>query len=75
MDECLRVNNVADGIDALDAVLRDARARKAAETEQTPDVWRPGLEPRAMARARTVPLLEKERDALAAQLEEVIQFQ
>jgi hypothetical protein len=53
--------------------VQDARARARSDTPYTgSDVWRPDIPPRTLARARTVPVLETERDRLQAELKEVI---
>ena len=48
----------------------DAKLRKQKGVVR-PDVWREDLHPRAATRARTIPLLEKERERLLAELQEV----
>ena len=51
-------------------MVTEARARK--QTGYTgKDVWKEDLQPRAAVRARTIPLLEQERDRLMAELAEV----
>ncbi len=59
-----------ENLDKLHAVVTEARTRKQTGYDGK-DVWKEDLQPRAAVRARTVPLLEKERDRLKAQLEEV----
>ena len=39
-----------------------------------PDIWREDLHPRAATRARTIPLLERERERLLAELQEVLRW-
>ena len=58
-------------IDRLDAVVVDARRRKREGVPVPKDAWREGLAPRGAVRARTVPVLEAERDRLRAQLAQV----
>lgn len=48
----------------------DAKLRKR-KGETRPDSWREDLHPRAATRARTIPLLERERERLLAELQEV----
>ncbi|KAI0782661.1 hypothetical protein C8Q75DRAFT_499475 [Abortiporus biennis] len=62
--------NVKDNLDKLHAVVTEARARKQTNYEGK-DIWRPDLEPKAAVRARTIPVLEKERDRLKQQLAEL----
>lgn len=57
-------------IDDLHAAVVDAKLRKQ-RGEIRPDIWREDLHPRAATRARTVPLLEKERERLLAELQEL----
>lgn len=57
-------------IDDLHAAVVDAKLRKQ-KGEIRPDTWREDLHPRAATRARTVPLLERERERLLAELQEV----
>lgn len=57
-------------LDNLHAVVTEARARKQAGYTGK-DVWREDLHPKTAVRARTVPLLEKERDRLLAELKQV----
>jgi polyamine-modulated factor 1 len=58
-------------------VVTDARARRQrGETADGGgstgvDSWRADLQPRAAVRARTIPVLERERDLLRARLAEV----
>ena len=59
-----------ENLDNLHAVVTAARARKQAGYDGK-DVWRDDLQPRAAVRARTVPLLEQERDRLRAELAQV----
>ena len=62
-------------MDALHHVVTEARARRqrdeSAGGSAGADNWRPDLHPRAAARARTIPALERERDLLRARLAEV----
>ncbi|KAI0704083.1 hypothetical protein C8Q76DRAFT_753601 [Earliella scabrosa] len=64
--------NVKENLDNLHAVVTAARARKQAGYDGK-DVWRDDLQPRAAVRARTVPLLEQERDRLRAELAQLTQ--
>ena len=57
-------------VDDLHAAVVDAKLRKQKGVVR-PDIWREDLHPRAATRARTVPLLEKERERLLAELQEV----
>ena len=63
--------NVKENLDNLHAVVTAARARKQADYDGK-DVWREDLQPRAAVRARTIPLLEQERDRLRAELAQVL---
>ena len=60
--------NVRDSINVLHGVVTDARARKQRGEMEGKDVWKETLEPRAAARARTIPVLESEVDKLKATL-------
>lgn len=62
--------NLRQCIDDLHAAVVDAKLRKQ-NGEVRPDIWREDLHPRASTRARTVPLLERERERLLAELQEV----
>lgn len=62
--------NLRQSIDDLHAAVVDAKLRKQ-RGEVRPDTWRENLNPRAATRARTVPLLEKERERLLTELQEV----
>ncbi|KZT07379.1 uncharacterized protein LAESUDRAFT_108540 [Laetiporus sulphureus 93-53] len=70
-EELLKKYNVRENIDNLHAVVTEARVRKHSGGYNGPDVWRENLHPGAAVRARTIPLLEKERDRLRAELEEL----
>ena len=63
--------NVKENLDNLHAVVTAARARKEMSYEGK-DIWREDLQPRAAVRARTIPLLERERDRLRAELSQVL---
>ncbi|KAI0029363.1 hypothetical protein K488DRAFT_88809 [Vararia minispora EC-137] len=67
-EQLLKEEDAQARIDALDAVVVDARTRKRAGAPVPPDVWRADLAPRQAARARTVPVLEQERNRLKAYL-------
>ncbi|KAI0774776.1 hypothetical protein BD413DRAFT_536292 [Trametes elegans] len=69
-EELFKKYNVKENLDNLHAVVTAARARKQAGYDGH-DVWREDLQPRAAVRARTVPLLERERDRLQAELSEL----
>jgi hypothetical protein len=59
----------------LDRIIREARDRAASgEAYAGADTWRPDIPPRQAARARTVPILEAERERLLAELAEVDLF-
>nr|VWO97915.1 N/A [Ganoderma boninense] len=66
-EELFKKYNVKENLDNLHAVVTAARARKQADYDSK-DVWREDLQPRAAVRARTIPLLEQERDRLRAEL-------
>lgn len=71
-DGILDAHNTPEGTDVLHEVILEARAKKqAGETEDTPDAYIADIEPRAAVHARTVPLLEAERERLLAELEKV----
>lgn len=59
-----------ENLDNLHAVVTEARSRKQTNYNGK-DVWREDLHPSAAVRARTIPLLEQERDRLLAELKEV----
>jgi len=67
--------DVQKNVDIMHQVVTEARARRHRRETATPgtgsDIWRAGLQPRAAVRARTIPTLERERDALRARLAEM----
>ncbi|CAL1715548.1 unnamed protein product [Somion occarium] len=68
-EELLIQFNVRENLDKLHAIVTEARARKQSENGYDgKDVWRENIHPRAAVRAKTVPLLEQERDRLKAEL-------
>ena len=69
-EELFKKYNVKENLDNLHAVVTAARARKQTAYNGK-DVWREDLQPRAAVRARTIPVLEKERDRLQAELGQV----
>jgi hypothetical protein len=69
--EILKDNDAQARIDEFDAVIVDARLRRRASAPVPPDAWREDLTPRQAVRARTVPLLEQERDRLKGYLAQV----
>ncbi|KAI0794209.1 hypothetical protein C8Q74DRAFT_1247337 [Fomes fomentarius] len=71
-EELFKKYNVKENLDNLHAVVTAARARKQAGYDGK-DVWREDLQPRAAVRARTIPLLEQERDRLQAELSQLTQ--
>ena len=58
-------------MDKLHAVVTEAKARKQADDVDGADIWKEDLAPRAAVRAKTIPLLQQERDRLMAELDEV----
>ena len=60
----------AQAIDTLHGVVSLARERHK-KGESPKEVWRADLAPRAAVRARTIPLLQRERDRMQAVLQEV----
>ena len=62
--------NVKENLDNLHAVVTAARTRKQTDYDGN-DVWREDLQPRAAVRARTIPVLEKERERLRVELAQV----
>ncbi|RPD61048.1 hypothetical protein L226DRAFT_612776 [Lentinus tigrinus ALCF2SS1-7] len=66
-EELFKKYNVKENLDNLHAVVTAARARKQTGYDGK-DVWREDLQPRTAVRARTIPLLERERDRLKAEL-------
>ncbi|KAH9888792.1 hypothetical protein C8Q73DRAFT_708262 [Cubamyces lactineus] len=69
-EELFKKYNVKENLDNLHAVVTAARARKQAGYDGK-DAWKEDLQPRAAVRARTIPLLEKERDRLRAELSQL----
>ncbi|KZT72017.1 hypothetical protein DAEQUDRAFT_723667 [Daedalea quercina L-15889] len=67
-EQLLKQYNVRENLDSLHAVVTEARARKQSSYDGK-DVWREDLHPGAAVRARTVPVLESERDRLRAELQ------
>ncbi|KAK7687325.1 hypothetical protein QCA50_009831 [Cerrena zonata] len=73
-EDLLTQFNVKENVDKLHAVVTDARARKQVDDDYDgKDLWKEDLPPRAAVRAKTVPLLQQERDRLKAELEELDQ--
>ena len=73
--------DVQKNLDTLHQVVTDARERRqrsepggGSGSGSGKDLWRADLQPRAAVRARTVPALERERDALRARLADVRPF-
>ncbi|KAI0832133.1 hypothetical protein BC628DRAFT_1351815 [Trametes gibbosa] len=66
-EELFKKYNVKENLDNLHAVVSTARTRRQTGYDGS-DIWREDLPPRAAVRARTVPMLEKERDRLRAEL-------
>lgn len=62
--------NLKRCIDDLHSAVVEAKLRKQ-RGEVRPDIWMEDLHPRAATRARTIPLLERERSRLLAELQEV----
>ena len=52
----------------MHAVVTEARTRRHAGEAPGPDTWKADLNPRSAVRARTIPVLEGERDELRARL-------
>jgi Nnf1 len=69
-DDLFAQFDVKDSIDILHAVVTEAQAR-AKSGKTGPDVWKETMEPRASIRARTVPVLEKEKRRLQEVLDSV----
>ena len=69
-EQLLKQYGVRENLDSLHAVVTEARARKQAGYNGH-DVWREDLSPGAAVRARTVPVLEKERERLRTELQSV----
>ncbi|KAI0676032.1 hypothetical protein C8Q78DRAFT_1161386 [Trametes maxima] len=69
-EELFKKYNVKENLDNLHGVVTAARARRQVGYMGN-DIWREDLQPRAAVRARTVPLLEKERDRLRAELSQL----
>jgi hypothetical protein len=77
--------DVQKNLDTLHRVVTEARARRrrgetdadtdpggsSSSNNNLKDRWRADLQPRAAMRARTVPVLERERDSLRARLADV----
>jgi hypothetical protein len=69
-DSMLAQYNAAETIDTLHKCVLEAKeCQKRGIVPK--DAWRADLTPRAAVRARTVPVLEDERDRMRVQLEEV----
>ncbi|PCH44061.1 hypothetical protein WOLCODRAFT_104541 [Wolfiporia cocos MD-104 SS10] len=66
-EQLLEQFNVRENLDNLHAVVTEARARKQSAYSGK-DVWKENLQPAEAVRARTIPLLEQERDRLRAEL-------
>ncbi|KZT43240.1 hypothetical protein SISSUDRAFT_1116602 [Sistotremastrum suecicum HHB10207 ss-3] len=69
-EDILQAYGAPAAIDTLHQVVTEARERKKSGYTGK-DVWKPDLEPRAAVRARTIPVLENERDRLLATLQEL----
>ncbi|KIJ55287.1 hypothetical protein M422DRAFT_219900 [Sphaerobolus stellatus SS14] len=71
-DDILEAHHAPEGTDILHEVVIEARGkRQAGEDEDTPDAYSADIEPRAAVHARTVPILETERERLLAEIEKV----
>lgn len=71
--------DVQKNLDTLHQVVTEARERRQRGESSgagagAEDLWRADLQPRTAVRARTVPALERERDALRARLADVRPF-
>ena len=62
---------VNEGINELAIVSKEAKHRLLTGEYDGKDVWRENIAPRDAVRARTIPLLEAERDRLQRELVEV----
>ncbi|EJD07353.1 uncharacterized protein FOMMEDRAFT_100544 [Fomitiporia mediterranea MF3/22] len=67
-EELFERYNARENIDKLHAVVTEARERKQAGLPPGPDTWKPNLEPRTAVRARTIPILQREKAALEKKL-------
>ncbi|KAI0072818.1 hypothetical protein K474DRAFT_1775187 [Panus rudis PR-1116 ss-1] len=69
-EQLLAQFEVKENLDKLHAVVNEAKARKKTGYDGK-DVWRDDLHPGAAIRARTIPLLQQERDRLKAELQQL----
>ncbi|KAI6122294.1 hypothetical protein EV401DRAFT_1952141 [Pisolithus croceorrhizus] len=65
--------NVRENINTLHAVVTEARARKQRGEVDRKDLWREDLDPRAAVRARTIPVLQAERERLKETLQKNVE--
>ena len=70
-DKLFERYDAREKIDILHAVVTEARERQKAGVLPGPDTWRPEIDPRTAARAKTIPILQNERDELKKRLAEV----
>ncbi|KAI6042061.1 hypothetical protein EDC04DRAFT_3109234 [Pisolithus marmoratus] len=64
-------SNVRENINTLHTVVAEARARKQRGELDRKDLWKEDLDPRAAVRARTVPILQAERERLKETLQKL----
>ncbi|KAF7288245.1 hypothetical protein HMN09_01414700 [Mycena chlorophos] len=70
MDALLTLYKAQENIDALDLIVKDAKARKAAGTS-APDVSTPGLPAASAAGGKTYPILRAQADRLRETLDKI----
>ena len=72
-DQLLADHDAAVATDILHEIILEGRAKKQMRQHQNAkDVWTSNLDPRVAVHARTVPVLESERDRMLSELDKVI---
>lgn len=71
-DQLLANHNAAAATDVLHEIVLEGRARKqVGQHSASKDIWTPDLKPQSAVQARTIPVLEAERERMLAELDKV----
>ncbi|KAF8508918.1 hypothetical protein JB92DRAFT_2731485 [Gautieria morchelliformis] len=70
-DQLLAEHDAPAATDVLHEIVLEGRARKQMDQYPSKDVWISNLEPRAAVHARTVPVLQSERDRMLLELDKL----
>jgi hypothetical protein len=72
-DQLLADHDAATATDVLHEIVLEGRTKKQMnQYENVKDVWTSNLEPRTAVHARTILVLESERDRMFAELDKVV---